>query len=114
MIKLLFDQNLSPSLVNRLADLYPNSNHLYNLGLDTAEDSIVWQYARENNFIVVTKDADFSELISIRGFPPKVIWIRLGNCKTNDIENIIRSHSQEIEQLSIDDNLGILILSQSR
>ena len=73
MIKLLFDQNLSPRLINRLIDIYPNSNHLYNLGLDTAEDSIIWQYARENNFIVVTKDADFSELISIRGFPPKVI-----------------------------------------
>ena len=112
MIQLLFDQNLSPRLVNRLADLYPNSNHLFNLSLDTAEDSIVWQYARENNFIVVTKDADFSELISIRGFPPKVVWIRLGNCKTNDVENIIRLHSQEIKQFSLDNNLGILILSQ--
>lgn len=60
---------------------------------------------------MVTKDADFSDLISIRGFPPKVIWIRLGNCKTNDIENIIRSHSQEIRMFSLDNNLGILILS---
>ena len=40
-MKLLFDQNLSPRLVNCLADIYPNSNHLYNLGLDTAEDSIM-------------------------------------------------------------------------
>ncbi len=111
MIKLLFDQNLSPRLVNRLADIYPNSNHLHNLGLDTAEDYIIWQYARENDFIIVTKDADFSDLISIRGFPPKVIWIRLGNCKTNDIKNIIRYHSQEIKIFSLDDNLGILILS---
>lgn len=84
-MKLLFDQNLSPRLVNRIIDLYPNSNHLHNVGLDTAEDSTVWQYAREHNFIVVTKDADFSELISIKGFPPKVIWIRLGNCTTNEV-----------------------------
>ena len=111
MIKLLFDQNLSPRLVNRLADLYPNSNHLYNLGLDTAEDIVVWEYARSNNFIVVTKDADFSELISIRGFPPKVIWIRLGNCKTNDIERIIRVHYQNIKMFDSDNSLGILILS---
>ncbi|MEM9273825.1 MAG: DUF5615 family PIN-like protein [Cyanobacteria bacterium P01_F01_bin.143] len=110
-MKLLFDQNLSPRLVNRLADLYPNSNHLYNLGLDTKEDFAVWQYALDNNFIVVTKDADFSELISVRGFPPKVIWIRLGNCKTNDIESLIRSHAKEIEIFSNDDSLGILILS---
>ena len=111
MIKLLFDQNLSPRLVNLLTDLYPDSNHLHNLGLDTAEDAVVWQYARENDFIVVTKDADFSELVSIKGFPPKVIWIRLGNCKTNDIENVIRSNHQNIRMFSLDDNLGILILS---
>ena len=110
-MKLLFDQNLSPRLVNRLADIYPNSNHLYNLGLDTVEDSIVWQYAHDNDFIVVTKDADFSELISVRGFPPKVIWIRLGNCTTNDIESLIRSHAKEIEIFSNDNSLGILILS---
>ncbi len=110
-MKLLFDQNLSPRLVDRLADIYPNSNHLYNLGLDTAEDSIVWQYARDNDFIVVTKDADFSDLISVRGFPPKVIWIRLGNCKTNDVEFLIRSHVKEIEIFSNDNSLGILILS---
>lgn len=111
MIKLLFDQNLSPRLVTLLADIYPNSNHLYNLGLDTAEDSIVWQYARDNSFVIVTKDADFSELILTKGFPPKVIWIRLGNCKTKDIENKIRSHTQEINIFSLDNNLGILILS---
>ena len=111
-MKLLFDQNLSPRLVNRLVDIYPNSNHLYNLSLDTAEDSIIWQYARDNNFIVVTKDADFSELILVRGFPPKkVVWIRRANCTTNDIEYLIRSHTKEIEKLANDNSLGILILS---
>lgn len=55
-MKLLFDHNLSPRLVNRLKDLYPNSNHLFNLGLDTAEDSFIWQYACDNNFTIVTKD----------------------------------------------------------
>ncbi|MEO1672135.1 MAG: DUF5615 family PIN-like protein [Cyanobacteria bacterium J06631_2] len=46
-MKLLFDHNLSPRLVDRLKDLYPNSNHLFNLQLDTVEDFIVWQYALE-------------------------------------------------------------------
>ena len=72
-MKLLFDHNLSPRLVNRLGDLYPNSNHLFNLGLDTVEDFIIWQYARDNEFIIVTKDSDFSELSLVGGFPPKVI-----------------------------------------
>ncbi|MGL5872268.1 MAG: DUF5615 family PIN-like protein [Xenococcaceae cyanobacterium] len=110
-MKLLFDHNLSPRLVNRLSDLYLNSNHLFNLGLDTVEDSVVWQYARDNEFMIVTKDSDFSELILLRGFPPKVIWIRIGNCTTNDIESLIRSHTKEIENFNNELSLGILILS---
>lgn len=96
-MKLLFDHNLSPRLVNRLADLYPDSNHLFNLNLDTAEDSFVWEYARDNDFVIVTKDSDFSELSLLRGFPPKVIWIRIGNCTTKDIESLILSNTKEID-----------------
>ncbi len=110
-MKLLFDHNLSPRLVKRLGDLYPNSNHLFNLNLDTAEDSFIWQYARDNDFTIVTKDSDFSELSLLTGFPPKVIWIRIGNCTTNDIESLIRLHSEKIENFYRESNLGILILS---
>ena len=110
-MKLLFDHNLSPRLVNRLGDLYPDSNHLFNLNLDTVEDSVVWQYARDNNFVIVTKDSDFSELSLLRGFPPKVIWIRIGNCTTNDLESLIRSYSKKIDNFYRESKLGILILS---
>lgn len=110
-MKLLFDHNLSPRLVNRLADLYPDSNHLFNLKLDTVEDSFVWQYARDYDFTIVTKDSDFNELSLLRGFPPKVIWIRIGNCTTNDVESLIRLHNKEIEEFYRESNLGILILS---
>ncbi|WP_228061604.1 DUF5615 family PIN-like protein [[Phormidium] sp. LEGE 05292] len=72
-MKLLFDHNLSPRLVNRLADIFPNSNHLFLLGFDQVPDREVWQYARDNNFIIVTKDSDFNEIVILRGFPPKVI-----------------------------------------
>ena len=110
-MKLLFDHNLSPRLIDRLKDLYPNSNHLFNLQLDTVEDFIVWQYALEHEFTIVTKDSDFSELITLRGFPPKIIWIRIGNCKTDKIESLIRSHNQEIQTFNIELSLGVLILS---
>ena len=98
-------------MVSRLVDLYPDSNHLFNLNLDTAEDSFVWEYAKDNDFTIVTKDSDFCELNLLRGFPPKVIWIRIGNCTTNDLESLIRSHSKEIENFYSESNLGILILS---
>lgn len=108
--KLLFDQNLSPKLIQCLADLYPNSEHLDLLGLGTADDALVWEYAKQNNFVVVTKDADFADLSVLRGFPPKVLWIRRGNCSTGDIEEILRNYNAEIEDLITDLDSGILTL----
>lgn len=109
-MKLLFDHNLSPALVNRLQDFYPDSNHVYRLGLDQIPDIKVWEYARKEGFLIVTKDADFSDLCLLHGFPPKVIWIRRGNCKTADIEKILRSHNNDIEELDNDKTVGVLTL----
>ncbi|MGB8698275.1 MAG: DUF5615 family PIN-like protein [Thermosynechococcaceae cyanobacterium] len=109
-MKLLFDHNLSPALVNRLQDLYPNSNHVYRLGLDQVPDIEVWEYARQENFLIVTKDSDFSDICLLRGFPPKIIWIRRGNCKTANIEKILRRHNGDIEKLNNDKTVGVLTL----
>jgi predicted nuclease of predicted toxin-antitoxin system len=107
---LLFDQNISPHLVERLADIYPESVHVYLLGMGDANDIEIWEYAKKNDYMIVTKDADFSELGVVKGFPPKVIWIRRGNCTTKDIENILRENFEQIEFLSEDKNTGILVL----
>lgn len=109
-MKLLFDHNLSPALVDLIQDLYPNSNHVYRLGLDQISDTEVWEYARQEGFLIVTKDADFSDICLLRGFPPKVIWIRRGNCKTADIEEILRNHNDDIEKLNSDKTVGVLTL----
>jgi len=79
-MKLLFDHNLSPRLVQRLADLYPGASHVALGGLDRATDLAVWTYAQTNEYVIVTKDSDFNDVSVLRGFPPKVIWLRLGNC----------------------------------
>lgn len=107
---LLFDENLSPRLITRLADIYPGSAHVSEVGLDHALDSEVWRYARENHFMIVTKDADFSEMSLVSGFPPKIIWIRRGNCSTHDIEKILRDGYDAVAALSEDAALGILTL----
>jgi predicted nuclease of predicted toxin-antitoxin system len=109
-MKLLFDQNLSPRLVNSLLDLFPNSNHVFPLGLDCSTDTEIWEYARLNDFVLVTKDADFGDMSLLRGFPPKVIWVRRGNCSTSDIENILRSNFEAIENLYRDEITGLLTL----
>ncbi len=109
-MKLLFDQNLSPKLVKHLADLYPDSNHVYRLGIDLVPDEEMREYARREGFVIVTKDSDFSDLCILLGFPPKVIWIRRGNCSSRDIESILRDHNSDIEALDRDEVMGILTL----
>lgn len=109
-MKLLFDHNLSPRLVNILADLYPNSNHLYLMGLDQQSDSLVWETAKKQDYVIVSKDSDFNELLILKGFPPKVIWIRLGNCSTKTIESLLRNNYEAIFAFYQDDNIGIITL----
>ena len=109
-MKLLFDQNLSPRLVVRLADMFPDSQHVFQLGLGRASDDNIWTYARDHEFIIVTKDADFSELSALRGFPPKVLWLCLGNGTTADIEALLRRHQTTIQQLFDDPGTGTLAL----
>jgi len=96
--------------VQRLADLYPDSNHVYNLGIERARDHELREYARHEGFVIVTKDSDFSDLCILLGFPPKIIWIRGGNCNTSDIEAILSNHKRDIEALGCDDVMGILTL----
>jgi len=99
-MKLLFDQNLSPRLVSRLSDLFPDSAHVYPLGLAGVLDGEVWNYARDNGFILVSKDADFSELSLLHGHPPKLIWLRIGNCTTIQIEQLLRANFEAIEEMN--------------
>ncbi|MBN2090235.1 DUF5615 family PIN-like protein [candidate division KSB1 bacterium] len=107
-MKILLDQNLSPRLVSRLLDLYPDSVHVSNLGLASALDKEIWDYARHHNFIIVTKDVDFNEMGLLYGFPPKIIWIRRGNCSTKDIEMSLRENYESIKLLWEDKNIGTL------
>lgn len=96
--------------MDHLADLYPASSHVHLLGLDQVSDEDMWEHARRESFLIVTKDADFSELCLLRGFPPKVIWIRSGNCETKDIEAVLRRHLADIEALFKDEVIGVLTL----
>ncbi|MDZ7291090.1 MAG: DUF5615 family PIN-like protein [candidate division KSB1 bacterium] len=109
-MKLLFDQNPSPRLIARLADVYPNSVHVQMVGLDRAQDEEIWNYARQEGCIIITKDADFHERSILFGFPPKVIWICRGNCSTTQIASILRQNYNQIQSFDADDSIGILVL----
>ncbi len=109
-MKLLFDENLSPRLVSLLADIFPDSQHVDRVGLGAAPDSSVWEYARQHRFTIISKDSDFHETSLLRGSPPKVIWIKRGNCSTRDIEAMLRDRVDRIRVLLDDPEATYLIL----
>ncbi len=110
-MKLLFDENLPPRLVSLLSDNYAGSVHVRDIGLQSAGDDLVWRCAQENDFVIVSKDSDFHHRSLLLGFPPKVIWIRRGNCSTREIEVIIRRYQDEIAQFWNDPLGAFLVLS---
>jgi predicted nuclease of predicted toxin-antitoxin system len=97
-MKLLFDHNLSHKLVRRLADIFPDSTQTRLIGFSTSNDSVVWQHAKDNGFVVVTLDKDFSDLALQRGVPPKIIWLRCGNSKVAEVEHLLRANLADIEK----------------
>ena len=109
-MKLLFDQNLSSDLVRRLADLFPGSNHVKDLGMIRSDDGVIWTYARDNGFMIVSKDSDFQQRSLVLGAPPKVVWLRVGNCPTSRIERMLRDHSVELHTFEADSLQTVLIL----
>ena len=107
---LLFDENLAPRLADLLADVYPGSSSLRAEGLEGSEDGRVWSQAAAGGFLLVTKDEDFQRLSVLNGPPPKVVWIRLGNCLTAEVAGLLRKHLADVNALANDDQTGILCL----
>jgi predicted nuclease of predicted toxin-antitoxin system len=110
-VKLLFDENLSHRLVRLLADLFPDSVHVRNIGLKSADDPLVWQYAKEQGFVIVSKDSDLHQRSFVFGHPPKIVWIRLGNCSTLDVERLLRRNFDAITIFHADELASFLSLS---
>ena len=110
-MKLLVDQNISPRLSETLRDLYPESLHVRDIGLESADDVMVWAYARDHEFTIASKDSDFRQMSFAFGHPPKVIWIRRGNCSTSEIESILRDSYDELLTFHQDEQGSFLALS---
>lgn len=107
----LFDQNLSPRLVAALRDVFPDSVHVQEIGLAEAEDAAVWGCAVQRRLAIITKDADFRQRSFLEGSPPKIVWVALGNCSTQLIENLLRARRTEIDAFLSDERASFLNLS---
>ena len=110
-MKFLFDENLSHKLVLVLADLFPDSLHVRDVGLKAADDPVVWEYAKINNLILVSKDSDMHQRSFVFGPTPKLVWVRLGNCSTSDVADLLRRHFEALEAFESNELASFLVLS---
>lgn len=109
-MKLLLDQNLSRKIVGQIEAVFPESSHIASVLTEKTSDRDIWLYAREHEFAILTKDDDFEQRSILLGHPPKVIWIRLGNCKTSEIVSLLINSQKTILAFGDDGEKSILPL----
>jgi predicted nuclease of predicted toxin-antitoxin system len=110
-VKLLLDENLSDRIVGQILDLFPESSHVKAVRLAQSDDATVWDFARTNDFTLVSKDSDFHQRSLVFGAPPKFIFLRVGNCPTNRIVELLRSNADFIRDFVKDAEAAVLVLS---
>ena len=110
-MKLLFDANLSHKLVGILARDFPGCAHVRDFGLRAAEDGQIWDHARVQRLAIVSKDTDFRERSYVEGFPPKIIWLDVGNAGTAAIAELFRRERPRVEHFERQEEASLLILS---
>ncbi len=111
MIRLLFDENLSASLVRRLASAYPGSLHVRDLGHGGATDAKVWSLAKEHGAVLVSRDEDFRAMAVLFGPPPKVVWLNIGNVGTEQVARLLEASAGALERLVANGEESYLVLS---
>ena len=109
-MKLLFDENLSPRLIELVGDEYPESRHIRDVELIGAPDREIWEYARANGFTIVSKDDDFRQRSFLEGAPPKVVWLQVGNAGTRPIAELLRRESARLREFAAEDESALLIV----
>jgi predicted nuclease of predicted toxin-antitoxin system len=101
-VKFLFDENLSPRLVRELASCWPGSTHVDTLGMRGASDEAIWAFARDHELTIISKDDDFRSLALVRGAPPKVVWLQVGNASTSHVAGLLRANAPHLMAFSLD------------
>ena len=109
-LRLISDENISW----RLKKLLPDWEILPSNEIKTGKrltDLMIWQFAKKNNYTILTFDEDFSELQNLYFFPPKIIWLRIGNASTVEIADVLVKLKYEIEKFIQDEELGVYEIS---
>lgn len=109
-VRFLLDENLSERLVEAIGERFPGALHVRVLGLSGATDLQLWAHAAEERCTLVTKDEDFVRLSVMRGPPPKVIWLNVGNAGSTVIAELLIDNAEAIEAFAIHPEHAVLAL----
>lgn len=109
-MRLLFDQNVSFRVVKQLKPSFPEAIGVREAGLYNADDFQIWEYAKEHGYTIVTFDRDIPDIGSVRGFPPKIIWLRTGNLPNHSIKALFLSRANDLNQFITSVNSGTLLV----
>ncbi|MBE8233169.1 MAG: DUF5615 family PIN-like protein [Endozoicomonadaceae bacterium] len=111
-MKLLLDENISSKLVKYIIDDFPNSSHIDYLQMQGTTDTSIWEYAKAEGYIIVSKDNDFRQRSFLFGAPPKVIWLSVGNGRTTIIKETLLLNVAKIHDFAKNNTEGLLVLEQ--
>jgi predicted nuclease of predicted toxin-antitoxin system len=109
-VKLLLDESLPRRLLQPLSDLFAGSAHIRDLTGSGASDDLVWQTANSGNFTFTTRDEDFIGNSVLRGSPPKVVWLNVGNSRNATVAALLKSHADDIERFVADSDHTFLAI----
>lgn len=108
MTNLLLDQNLSFKISKGIKDLFPGAKQVSDLGLSGSNDLDIWNFAKKNGCCILTFDSDFIDIYVLNGFPPKIIWLRIGNSTTENITRVLRSNEAIIKEFLVSEENAYL------
>ncbi|MGA1372696.1 MAG: DUF5615 family PIN-like protein [Pseudomonadales bacterium] len=109
-MKLLLDENISRRIVLALQDRFPGSSHVAFLGLEGATDGRLCDYAAEHDFVLCSKDDDFSTLVANRGYRPKLVRLAIGNATNDQVLAALLAASERIEKVLSEEAGGVAVI----
>lgn len=108
-MKILLDQNISYRIVSLLKPTFAECDHVNDVNLNNRSDKEIWEFAKSNDYVIVTFDADFYELALLNGIPPKIIWLRIGNASTLTISHFLLQNKELILEFGNTENKNICL-----
>jgi len=79
--------------------------------MDEVDDIVIWRYAHDGNWTIMSKDGDFADMALLYGAPPKVIRLRIGNGPWRAASNIVNENADAVRSFLADPESSLLILS---